>query len=507
MKQIFLLILLFVGICTQTLPAEDTQPHIEHLRIQKIEVTVKQQENQTEQEVILTRLKTKQGALFSQEDFDEDLKTLAKEYDRIDPQIQITSSGLDINLYIWPKPKIEKITWEGNKEIEEKKLLNELGIRPGTIFDRPAFNKAFHKLKNYYIRKGYFEAELDYSVAATDTSNAVDITIHIREGRSGEIDEIVFHNLTKKEEEQLLDLIFTKEYNFFTSWLTNEGTHNPEVLKADEMTCLTFIQNEGYADAKIRTQILEAKKKGRIIVDIDVEKGPLYHTNEITIEGNTIFTLDELLGIMPLKKAVVYSPETVRKSVKALQDAYGKRGYIDTIVTAEAQPVEGESAYNVSFHIRENERFRVGLIKVFGNKRTDTSVILHEVLLVPGDVFDSTVLSKSEERLRNVGYFKNVNIYAVKSSQVEAKNSHFRDVYVEVEENPTTARFSSFAGFSTTESVFGGITCNETNFNYKGLASLFSKGFKGLRGGGEYVGLSAIFGKKQLSYNLSWTKP
>ena len=34
----------------------------------------------------MTRLRTQQGRLFSQADFDEDLKVLAQDYDRVDPK-------------------------------------------------------------------------------------------------------------------------------------------------------------------------------------------------------------------------------------------------------------------------------------------------------------------------------------------------------------------------------------------------------------------------------------
>ena len=44
-----------------------------------------------------------------------------------------------------------------------------------------------------------------------------------------------------------------------------------------------------------------------------------------------------------------------------------------------------------------------------------TRVIFHEILLVPGEVFNIEKLQKTEERLRNIGYFKHVNVYAVKS--------------------------------------------------------------------------------------------
>lgn len=480
---------------------------LERLKVQHIEIVTKPAGTRDAQQAAALRLKTKEGALFSQEEFDEDLKTLAKEYDRVDPQVEVKQGELQIKLLLWLKPKIHSITWEGNKEIAKEKLTSELGIQQGALFDRATFNKAFHKLKNYYLKHGYFESDLDYKSSLNQETNEVDIQIHIKEGRSGTIDTISFHNVTKKEEEELLDLIFTKEYNFFTSWLTNEGTLNPEIMHHDEMTILTYLQNKGYADAKVQANVVPSTKAGRINIDLNISKGELYHVDHISMAGNVIFTTEELEKRMPLKKGEKYSAEQVRESIKAVQDAYGSRGYIDAIVTAESKPAREPLAYDVDFHVQEGIRFRVGLVKVFGNSRTQPSVILHEILLTPGDIFDTTKLHKSEERLRNVGYFKNVNVYAIKSSQARGDKAHFRDIYVEVEENPTTANFSTFMGWSSTESLFGGLSLSESNFNSKGIPQILTKGFKAIRGGGEYLNFNTTIGRKQLGYTLSWTKP
>src|SRR5581483_3632391 len=106
----------------------------------------------------------------------------------------------------------------------------------------------------------------------------------------------------------------------------------------------------------------------------------------------------------------------------------------------------------------------------------------------------------------NIGYFKNVNVYAIKSTS-EGRAENFRDVYIEVEENPTTAHFRASLSYSIPERLVFGVGLNENNFNIKGFTTLFTKGPQGLRGAGEYIGLNANFGKKVLNYTFNWSKP
>lgn len=482
----------------------------DNCRIQKLEVIVGKDDSSSEAASIRARMKTKEGNLFSQADFDEDLKVIAKEFDSVVPSIKRVDDKVEVTLRVTPKPVINQITFTGNNNIKTERLQKELGIRANSVFDRAEFNKAFHKLKNYYVRKGYFEAELDYGVKRDNANNKIDIEIQIQEGRSGRIKEIIFRNFTKKERNELLDLINTKEYSFFTSWLTGDGTHKPEVIRMDELTILHFLHNEGYADAKIEVKVVDANEKGRINIEIIADKGELYHFGDISFEGAKVFSQEQLLKFLPFKPNDTYSPEKVNAATKAISEAYGRKGYVDILVTPQASLVAGKRVYNTRFSIEEGSRFRVGLIKVSGNYKTEASVILHESLLTPGEVFDATLLSKTEERLKNIGYFSSVNVYAVKSKDhatISETGAHFRDVHIEVAENATTANFRASIGYSTTERIVGNIGVSEYNFNSKGIPHIFTKGLRGLRGGGEFIGFDAAIGSRIKSYTLSWSKP
>ena len=509
MKFIQSVLLSLVFFISPALVAAENQPY-ENQQIEKIEISIGGEENKTQEASIRARMKTKEGALFSQADFDEDLKVLSKEFDHIDSAIDAQSHKLVIQMKCAIKPTIHATTFVGNKAVPTDKLQKELDIKVGATFDRSLFNKAFHKLKNYYVKKGYFEAELDYNIKKDEKMGGVEIVVDIKEGRSGHIKELRFTNFTKKEQEELTELMLTKEYCFFTSWFSGEGTHKAEVFRHDELTVLNYLHNEGYADAKIETVIHETKGKDYIILEIIVDKGVLYHFGDVAIDGEKLFSKEQLMKLLPFKKGEPYSPEKVRDASRIIFDTYGKKGYIDALITPDVKVIADQHVYNVQITIVEGDRYRVGLIKVFGNTKTEASVILHESLLTPGEVFDTTLLNKTEERLKNIGFFTNVNVYAVKSKTGESatgKSANFRDVFIEVEENPTTASFRTYVGYSTSERLMGGFSVSESNFNSKGIPYMFTRGLKSLRGGGEYLGLETVFGTRQQSYTISWTKP
>jgi outer membrane protein insertion porin family len=455
---------------------------------------------------VLAKLKTKVGDPFSQMTFDGDLKTLADEYDRVDPYIEVFNGEVYITLKVWPRSTIRSIKWQGNTHIKTKTLQKELGIKPNATFNRQAFNNAFNKVKEYYIKKGYFESQLQYSVTSDNKTNEVDIDVVVDEGRSGHIDDIIFKGFTKEEESELYAMIYTKKYSLFTSWFTGTGTFNEEALDQDKLSIVNLLQNQGYADAKVDIKILESKSAGKIIIEITAERGPIYHYGQITFDGNHLFKDEEVESRFISRPEGVYSPEKLRDTAQSIKEMYGRKGYIEANVQYETTLVENEPLYNVHFHIDEGEQYKIGLIRVFGNMQTQTRVILHESLLVPGETFDSARLKATQARLENIGYFKSVNVYAVRTQDDQSLGENYRDVFIEVEET-TTGNLSLFGGFSTADDIFGGLDLSESNFNYKGIGKIFKDGLSAVRGGGEYAHLRFTIGAKQTVYSLSWLTP
>lgn len=455
---------------------------------------------------ILARIKTQKGRLFSQTDFDNDLKNLVQEYDRVEPVLNSIDNKLYITLAISPRPTIRSITWEGNHKIESKKLQEELGIGTCSVFDRQIFNRAFHKLKAYYVKQSFFEASLDYDICLDPNTNTVDILIYVNEGRAGRIKDIVFVNFTQEEEETITENMNTKTYFFLTSWYTGTGTYHEEAMQQDRMNMIRELQNRGYADAKVAIQVCEATCDNRIVITITADRGELYYFGPVTFKGNILFCDDEILPRFRFEEGDNYSPEAIRETVRSITDMYGRRGYIDTIVDYEPILDSDNRIYSIDFSIEEGEQYRVGLIKVFGNSTTQTNVILHETLLIPGEIFNTIKLELTENRLENIGYFKNVNVYAVRSEGPGGLGQHYRDVHIEVEET-TTGNFGAGFGLSSVEGIFGDLKITERNFNYKGLTSFGREGLHVLRGGGEYVSLNGMIGSKSRKYSLSWTKP
>lgn len=496
---------------------ETTEPPVsisclddEQRLVDTIDITFADREETTVylKQQVLSRLKTIEGRYFSQSDFDQDLKALVRDYDHVEPILRREDNRIYLTLRIWPKPEIRCINWVGNQKVSTKVLQSQLDIAIKSRFERGTFHKAFQKIKAFYVKKGFFESELNYSIDFHEDTNEVSITIDIKEGRSGKIENVLLSGFTAQDRKKITPNMITKRYRAFVSWITGDGIYDQDAVKMDEFRILEFLHNKGYADAKVDIEVRESRFPNRIEVNIDAEKGTQYRVGSIDIEGDPegVLSEEERALCLRVRTNGVYSPEAIRETITRLQNAYGRHGYIDALVDLDTKLNSETCLYDLKFTISPGQRFRIGLVRVVGNICTQTRVILHENLLIPGEMFNLDLLRITELRLFNIGYFKNVNIYPVESEESSEDGLPVRDVVIEVEETGT-GNFSAFGGYSTTESLFAGITITESNFDHNGLLCARQKGLCALRGGGEFLSLTTNLGLKSNSVQLSWTQP
>ncbi|MCE9498926.1 MAG: outer membrane protein assembly factor, partial [Leptospira sp.] len=120
---------------------------------------------------------------------------------------------------------------------------------------------------------------------------------------------------------------------------------------------------------------------------------------------------------------------------------------------------KGRKFVHVDFVIRENNLAYVENIIIKGNKKTLDRVIRRELLFKTGDLFNSTLVNRSRERIFNLGYFKEVN-FNMRPGSDETK----MNLIVELVEQPTgTISMGGGYGTITGFSIFTELGENNLN--------------------------------------------
>src|SRR6266513_1228605 len=159
-----------------------------------------------------------------------------------------------------------------------------------------------------------------------------------------------------------------------------------------------------------------------------------------------------------MKEGYVYSAKAIKDDAKAIDDASGSGGYVDLTVIPESSPAHG-GLIDLTYRIEEGQRSYVERINIIGNTRTKDKVIRREVLIAPGDVFNTVRVETSKKRLENLGYFSNVDTFPEDTGVPGRKNL---DLTVD---EKRTGSLNFGAGFSTVDSLIGFAQLTQTTFD------------------------------------------
>ena len=181
----------------------------------------------------------------------------------------------------------------------------------------------------------------------------------------------------------------------------------------------------------------------------------------------------------------VYNNKEVEKTVDKITNEVGRLGYAFVDVFPNIEKDRATSTINLTFELSEGPRVYVEKIQIVGNARTDDDVIRRELLIDEGDAFNADKMKKSERRIRNLGYFKNVKIIKEPGSYPDRIN-----ITVELEED-RSGELSIAGGFSTSDGPIADFKFAEHNF----------------RGRGQDLSFGVVWAKRRQEFDISFTEP
>ena len=233
---------------------------------------------------------------------------------------------------------------------------------------------------------------------------------------------------------------------------------NNQQLDADVQKLRELYQDNGYADAQITDVKIDRLDKKNVIITIYITEGPQYHIGTVTIEGLHIVTEPNFRKVIKETEGKVFSPQKLQKDIKSVEDAYGVAGYADAKVNVQTTPA-GPALVNLSYKVDEGIQSFVEHINISGNSRTKDKVLRREIVLSPGDVFDTVRVDISKKRLEGLRYFERVDTYASDTAIPGRK-----DLNVVVQEK-RTGNLNFGLGFSTTDGLLGFAELSQGNFD------------------------------------------
>jgi outer membrane protein insertion porin family len=413
-----------------------------------------------ESETVTSYLSVAKGDEATPQKLDASLKALYATGLFKDVNLAMNDSTLVV--HVEENPIINRVAFEGNSEITKEDLEKEIQIKPRLVYTLPRVQRDVQRILDLYRRSGRFGAVVEPKIVKLE-QNRVDLVFEITEGKRTGVRAIKFVGNSNYGDSDLREIINTNESAWWRFFSVTDY-YDPDRLNYDKELLRKYYLNEGYVDFRVTSAVAElTPDRDDFFLTFTIEEGPRYKFGKINIKSE-IKGLDgeTLRQYLTTQEGNWYSADQIDKTINKLTLVLGDMQYAFVTILPNPERHRDSTTVDLNFEIKQGERVYIGRIDVTGNQRTVDKVIRREMQLAEGDPFSASSIHRSEQRLKDLGFFETVKVTPTDGAQPDRAN-----VKVEVKEK-STGEVSVGAGFSSTDGPLGDFSISERNFLGKG---------------------------------------
>lgn len=399
--------------------------------------------------------------------------------------VSFYQEGQDLVVSVMENPVINEIRFEGNEKIKTENLETEVQLRSRNVLTRAKVQADVDRLQELYRLSGRFSASIEPKIIKLD-QNRVNLVFEISEGPQTLITRIIFLGNKRFDDGKLQRVVRSKEDRWWRFW-SGDDKYDPDRLAYDRELLRKFYVDHGYADFVVESAVAELSPDRKYFyVTFTLNEGERYRVGSVDVKSG-IPDLDPA----PFKKEVTfkagdwYNASAVEKTVNKLTDALGNRQQVFVDVAPSVNRQRDKRAVDVAFSLNEGRKVFVENININGNVRTLDEVVRREMTLVEGDPFNGARLKKSEQRIKDLGFFEKVEVKPASGSAPDKTN-----IDVTVSEK-STGELSIGGGYSTSDGPLADFRIREKNF----------------LGKGQELSLSSTLAAQRTEFDFSFTEP
>lgn len=450
------------------------------------------------EQIVRANIQVRAGSDFDETLIDRDIRSLYRtglfEFIEVKRE-ELPNNQVNLVYEVTPKYRVLVVKFEGNKKVKTSRLEKETTIRPNTALDERVVKNDAEKLHEYYQKEGFNQVQITYDIDRDRSTGFGTVIFKIREGEKVRIGDIRFTGNAHVKAKRLRKEMETRRWWMF-SWLTGSGKFKDDQFEDDIGKLTDYYRDQGYLDVDIPLDRIkyDYPKPTRMMITIHIDEGRQYRIGDISITGSKLFTDTMLKLLLRQRSGMIFRPSKLDKDVETLEDFYGRAGYLDTQVHLVRKPNVTTGNIDIEYQVVESDKFFVESVKIEGNTKTKNIVIIRELVLSPGDVFDTVRMKASKLRLENTRFFDEVNLKD-ESTNIPGR----RDLKVSVKE-ARTGNLSFGAGYSSLERATFFAEVSQSNFDLFNRRSFF-------QGAGEKFRIRFQIGSLSNEVLLSFEQP
>lgn len=443
------------------------------------------------EQLVRSQLEVQAGQSYNPNAVARDIRRLygLGHFDAIKVDAAASGDGVKLTYIFIEKRIIDEIRIMGNSKIKAGKIRGVLSWKEGDSFAADAYDEERDAILKLYEEKGCANTSVDIQVEKVGPSR-VRLVYAITEGKKARIRNIEFAGNNALTDRKLRKAMKTHRAFWFLG-----GKYNEDQFEEDLKKIVDEYGNVGHLEAEVASTNVEYSPNGKKMdISINVAEGAQYTVESLEPAQNTVYDDDEVMDIVKVHAGDVHNKGQVEDDANLIARGYQGSGYVNADAAPQVTLDREKKTTHVVHNVQEGDLKYVKEIEVTGNSVTKDDVVRREMMLVPGERFDGSVMQMSQRRLENTQYFDEVRM----TLHDDEENDLFTNMLVDVDEGKT-GNFNFGAGYSTEEKASGFIELKLNNFDISNWPK-FS-------GGGQVFSTRLQIGDIRDKYNMSFTDP
>lgn len=378
--------------------------------------------------------------------------------------VDLVPNGRTLTIVVVEYPTINRINFEGNQRLSDEELTPIVRSQPRRVYSPGQAEADTAAIVQAYADQGRINATVTPRIIER-SDNRVDLVFEVFEGGLSEVERIGFVGNREFSDRRLRRVLETKQAGLLRA-LIQRDTFIADRVALDQQVLVDFYRSRGYVDFQVQSvDVSLTRERDAYLITFDVREGQQFRFGEISVTSEIPEADADLFeNALRVRPGVVYSPTVIENDIARLERLAIRQGLNFVRVEPRVSRNDRDLTLDIDFALVRGERIFVERIDIEGNATTLDRVVRSRFDVVEGDPFNPRQIRESAERIRALGYFRDVDINAREGSAPDQVV-----IDVDVEEGPTGSL--SFGGNYSTDNGFSLLASyKQSNFLGRGQA-------------------------------------
>jgi len=415
------------------------------------------------------------------------LRAKYEKKDRLKAKVELTKLEYDAQqrrvqpyLSIDPGPRVTVNTVEA--KVPKRLLKRYVPVFQERAVDNDLLVEGKRNLSDYFQDQGYYDVDVDFRVLPPEKDLQA-IEYVITRGERFKLVRLTISGNRYFDTDDIRERLYMQPASF----QLRHGRYSDGFLRKDQEDIESLYQSNGFRDVKVSAQVERdyQGKTGDVRVTLNIEEGPQWFVDKLTIQGVNEVSSQDLLRQLVSVAGQTFADVNLASDRDYLLTYYYARGFPNATFTAAWQPGATPNHVNVVYSIKEGNRQFVREVLTSGLKTTRQGYVDKRITLKPGDPLSPIQETEIQKQFYDLGMFARVDT-AVQNPEGDEEHKYVLYNFEEADRytftvgigaqvarfgTPSTTDLSSPAG---TTGFSPELSLNVSRLNFLGIGHVIS---------------------------------